>query len=99
MEKVRSVGVKELKNKLSEYLAQVRLGTRILVTDRNEVIAELQSAHLPRRSIEKALPLLQLWGHEGKVKPSRRALSKLGVSPLKISKRLSHDLIRETRGD
>ena len=38
---MRAVGVRELKNRLSEYLRLVRLGERVLVTDRGEVIAEL----------------------------------------------------------
>ena len=37
---MQTVGVRELKNKLSEYLRRVRLGERILVTDRGEVVAE-----------------------------------------------------------
>ena len=35
------MGVRDLKNKLSEYLRHVRLGERVLVTDRGEVVAEL----------------------------------------------------------
>jgi prevent-host-death family protein len=38
---VKSVGVRELKNRLSEYLRSVRLGESVLVTDRGEVVAEL----------------------------------------------------------
>jgi prevent-host-death family protein len=38
---MKTVGVRDLKNKLSEYLRHVRLGERILVTDRGEVVAEL----------------------------------------------------------
>jgi hypothetical protein len=37
---MQTVGVRELKNKLSEYLRRVRLGERLLVTDRGEVVAE-----------------------------------------------------------
>jgi antitoxin (DNA-binding transcriptional repressor) of toxin-antitoxin stability system len=37
---MQTVGVRELKNKLSEYLRRVRLGERVLVTDRGEVVAE-----------------------------------------------------------
>lgn len=36
-----SVGVRDLKNRLSEYLRRVRLGESVLVTDRGEVVAEL----------------------------------------------------------
>jgi len=48
---VKSVGVRELKNRLSEYLRDVRAGERVLVTDRGEVVAELappgQGGHEP----------------------------------------------------
>lgn len=38
---MQTVGVRDLKNKLSEYLRRVRLGESVLVTDRGEVVAEL----------------------------------------------------------
>ena len=40
--RVKRVGIRELKNRLSEYLRQVRNGEEILVTDRGEVVAELR---------------------------------------------------------
>ena len=38
---MRTVGVRELKDRLSEYLRRVRAGESVLVTDRGEVVAEL----------------------------------------------------------
>jgi antitoxin (DNA-binding transcriptional repressor) of toxin-antitoxin stability system len=38
---MRCIGVKTLKNKLSEYLRLIAAGESILVTDRDRVIAEL----------------------------------------------------------
>lgn len=38
---MKSVGVRELKNRLSEYIRQVRAGESVLVTDRGEIVAEL----------------------------------------------------------
>lgn len=38
---VRSVGIKVLKNKLSEYVRLAAAGETVLVTDRDRVIAEL----------------------------------------------------------
>ena len=35
------MGVRELKNRLSEYLRQARSGDSVLVTDRGRVVAEL----------------------------------------------------------
>ncbi|MBI5507021.1 MAG: type II toxin-antitoxin system prevent-host-death family antitoxin [Deltaproteobacteria bacterium] len=39
---MKSVAVKELKNRLSSYLREVRGGEVVLVTDRGNVIAELR---------------------------------------------------------
>jgi prevent-host-death family protein len=38
---MKSVGLRDLKNRLSEYIREVRLGEAVLVTDRGEVVAEL----------------------------------------------------------
>lgn len=38
------MGLRELKNRLSAYVRQVRAGESILVTDRGEVVAELGPA-------------------------------------------------------
>ena len=42
MDGVITVGIRELKNRLSEHLRMVRRGEEILVTDRGEVVAELR---------------------------------------------------------
>jgi antitoxin (DNA-binding transcriptional repressor) of toxin-antitoxin stability system len=52
---VKAVGVRELKNRLSEYLRLVRGGEEILVTDRGEVVAELRR---PSPRIELPHPAL-----------------------------------------
>ena len=56
---MRSVGIRELKNRLSEYLRLVRNGEEILVTDRGEVIAELRQptprVALPYRALMEAV--------------------------------------------
>jgi prevent-host-death family protein len=38
---MKTVGLRELKNRLSEYVREVRSGDSVLVTDRGEVVAEL----------------------------------------------------------
>jgi antitoxin (DNA-binding transcriptional repressor) of toxin-antitoxin stability system len=40
---MKAIGVRELKAHLSRYLRDVRAGEVILVTDRNEVVAELRA--------------------------------------------------------
>lgn len=61
---MQTVGVRELKNRLSEYLRRVRLGERVLVTDRGEVVAEF----LPpgQGHVDPAIPLgLQALNRKG----------------------------------
>lgn len=38
---MKTVGIRELKNRLSEYIRQVRSGEEVLVTDHGEVVAEI----------------------------------------------------------
>ena len=46
---MRSVGLKTLKNKLSEYVRLAASGETVLVTDRDRVVAEIGPPH-PARS-------------------------------------------------
>ena len=52
---MKAIGIKVLKNKLSSYLDLVRKGERILVTDRDEVIAEICRPSLGRDSSRSSL--------------------------------------------
>jgi antitoxin (DNA-binding transcriptional repressor) of toxin-antitoxin stability system len=38
---MKTVGIRELKNRLSEYIRRARSGEGVLVTDRGQVVAEL----------------------------------------------------------
>jgi prevent-host-death family protein len=50
---MRSVGLKILKNKLSEYVRLAAAGETVLVTDRNRVVAELVPPQPGRKSISE----------------------------------------------
>jgi antitoxin (DNA-binding transcriptional repressor) of toxin-antitoxin stability system len=55
---MKAIGVKVLKAKLSEYLRLVKAGETVLVTERDEVIAELRPANrqrIPPSSLEEEL--------------------------------------------
>ncbi len=57
---MKAVGVKLLKNKLSEYLRIVKTGQTVLITERDQVIAELRPAHyqnLSQSNLEEELVL------------------------------------------
>lgn len=67
---MRAVGIKQLKAHLSEYLRLAKSGETVLVTEREEVIAELRPARrqLPRaRSVDEVLEEL---GTSGEVERS-----------------------------
>jgi antitoxin (DNA-binding transcriptional repressor) of toxin-antitoxin stability system len=52
---MKTIGIRELKNRLSEHLREVRRGEHLLITDRGEVIGELSP---PGQSIaETSVPI------------------------------------------
>jgi len=50
-----TVSVRDLKNRLSEYLRRVRAGERIVVTERGRPVAEVTAIHRNRLSPEQRL--------------------------------------------
>src|SRR5688500_7321345 len=69
---MKTVGVRDLKNRLSEYLRQVRSGEGVLVTDRGEVIAEITSPG--HASADRSIPA-------GLAALARQGLVTLGADP------------------
>lgn len=67
---MKAVGLRELKNRLSEYVRQVRSGESVLVTDRGEVVAELSPPG--QATAEHAVP-------SGLVALARKGLLTLGT--------------------
>jgi antitoxin (DNA-binding transcriptional repressor) of toxin-antitoxin stability system len=57
---MRTVGIRELKNSLSEYIRRIRAGETVLVTDRGEIVAELSApgAHRADPSVPPGLAAL-----------------------------------------
>ena len=54
---MKEVGIRELKNRLSEYIRLVRAGEVVVVTDRGEIVAELRPPSAGGELVEK-YPLL-----------------------------------------
>ena len=95
---MKSVGLRELKNRLSKYVREVRSGEGVLVTDRGEVVAEL----IPpgQGSDERGVP-------SGLVALARRGQLTLGASnngevypklPRLLKRRQATELLNEERG-
>ena len=66
MAAIKTVGVKDLKNRLSEYLREVRGGAVVLVTDRGTVVAELREPSMHRQP-GRDYSLLEEWSADGSV--------------------------------
>ena len=69
---MKAVGVKQLKARLSEYLRAVKAGEIVLVTDRDEVIAELRPPREPSPPLESE-DTLQALADAGEVTRARQA--------------------------
>jgi antitoxin (DNA-binding transcriptional repressor) of toxin-antitoxin stability system len=89
---MRSVGLKILKNKLSEYVRLAERGETILVTDRDRVVAEIVPPE-PSRSPVLADAMLAEAVRQGWIMPP--ALSSKGVpprSPVMLFRELKREL-------
>lgn len=69
---MREVGIRELKNRLSEYIRLVREGEVVMVTDRGEVVAELRQPGPASEILQK---------YPGLVDMVRRGLVRLPLKP------------------
>lgn len=81
------VGVRELRDRLSRHLADVRAGHTVTITDHGQPIARIVPIARPTR-LEQLLA-------EGKVRPARRP-KKSAPSPVQTKGAVS-DLIAEQR--
>lgn len=96
MKSIERVGVKNLKNNLSAYLRQVKRGVRVLVTDRNEVIAEIGK---PRDEHGELSPLFEEWIRRGELRPRRKSKRPLPVSPVRFPAGTAQRLLDLDRGE
>ena len=67
----KAVGVKQLKARLSEYLRLVKAGETVLVTDRDEVVAELRPARRHGRALDELEDVLDALAETGEVTRAR----------------------------
>jgi prevent-host-death family protein len=62
---METVGIRELKNRLSAYVRKVEAGDVVLVTDRGRVVAELVPPGWQRPAVDAHLGLLELARRDG----------------------------------
>jgi prevent-host-death family protein len=93
---MKTVGIRELKNRLSEYLRSVRAGEGVLVTDRGEVVAELAPPGL--RDTDPTVPAgLVALARQGLVTLATPRPSRYPALP-RVRRSLASQLLDDERG-
>ena len=90
-----SVGIRELKNSLSRYLAAVKNGEEVVVTDRGQPVARIVKE--PAGASEGRGWLAPLIA-KGLVRPAARRRRKAGPPPLKLPGKPLSEIVIEDRG-
>lgn len=95
-----TVGIRELKNRLSEYVRAVGKGESVLVTDRGEVVAELSAPG--QKSLDVGIPsgLAELV-RKGLATPGSRSSGEASIyQPLPRARRRhsAAELLEQERG-
>ena len=87
-------GIKDTKNNLSRYLARVRAGEEVLITDRGKPVARLVREGERKRTVQATLaPLIK----EGLIEPPNRELVKDPLPPLKVPGKPVSEMVIEDR--
>ena len=90
-----TVGVRELKNRLTRYLSQTKQGEEIVVTERGKPIALLMPIKSAKRAASLDARLAKLAAQGVLTPPTRKPLRRL--RPVKVSGRLSRIIIEDRR--
>ena len=97
---MKAVGVKALKNNLSRYLDLVKQGEVVLVTDRDEVVAEIRLPSEPQ--VTRASPwvaFLESQARRGAVRLARRKRSRVQAPKARAAGLDVQRLLDESRED
>ncbi len=90
-----TVGVRELKNRLTYYLRRTKQGEEFVVTDRGRPIALLQPMRSPRHVESLEARLAQLAAQGRVALPNRKPLSRL--RPVKLAGKPMSQIILKDR--
>ena len=90
-----TVGIRELKNRLTYYLRRTTQGEELVVTDRGRPIALLQPMRSPRHVESLEARLAQLSAQGRVAAPDRKPLSRL--RPVKMTGKPMSQFILEDR--
>jgi hypothetical protein len=97
MKPLKTVGIKELKNNLSQYLREVRSGATVLISDRNNVVCELREIYGQANIAGTANPLLIDWVQSGIVSLPVAEKQPLKPSCVSLPSGTAKDLLKGDR--
>jgi len=89
-----TAGIKELKNQLSRYIALVKKGDDVLITERGRVIARVVKEDSRRSSLRKAMQALVL---KGQVVLPTREINRDIPAPVKLPGKEVSEMVLEDR--
>ncbi len=95
--KLLKTGIKELKNNQSSYLRKVREGAKVLITDRNDIVAELHEPYSRMNVAGTVNSQLLDWIQEGVVSLPTAAKQPLELSSVKLPRGMAEDLLDKDR--
>ncbi len=96
---MKSIGIRELKSRLSGVLREVQAGETILVTDRGRVVAQLSAVHEQSTrypSVKRGLARLAV---TGALKIAERSDSPYAASPLSVAANTARTLLDDARDE
>jgi prevent-host-death family protein len=91
---VISVGIRDLKNNLSKYLARVKQGDEVLITDRGKSVARMIPAISEKNGLRKTLETMAA---EGLVTLPTRRLRKGIPDPIPVGGKPASEMVIEDR--
>ena len=89
-----TAGIKELKNQLSRYIALVKKGDDVLITERGRVIARVVKEDSRRSSLRQALQALVL---KGQVVMPTREINRDIPAPVRLPGKEVSEMVIEDR--
>lgn len=98
---MRSIGIKQLKARLSEYVRLARGGETILVTDRDEVVAELGPVRRQVADADSLEATLERLADQGVITRAGQAKKGWAWEPtnLGLPEGTARSILDEIRGD
>jgi antitoxin (DNA-binding transcriptional repressor) of toxin-antitoxin stability system len=96
---MKTIGIRELKARLSQVLRDVAGGEAYLVTDRGRVVAELRRPDAGQWVVTPEERALARLAGTGNLKVAERRTGPYRPSPLRSPKGLAQQLLDEERGE